>query len=433
MSVKLIFKIIAFVGFINPITTTAQSSWSSWIKYPSNPVYFHNTLGAWNVASDPTVIKDSLNYIMIVSGGGGSYAGSIEGNVLIQATSTDGINWNTLPNGQNGVVVTGYPNDWDESMELPEIIKLSNKYSLFYCGYNPAVRDSSSGLVWGDLGLAESTDGVNYVKIGSPVMTRTPNWYDQDGITDPTIVESNDTLFMIYVGWCTQSCALNSGSPAFYSLKAISIDVGHTWIKQGLLDSTGMIGLQHPDLVYDADGKYSLFFGVDNACSENKIGIFHSVGNLPFGPFLPNSPSPIFCMGTQSFETNGTDGGFPTVINDNGMGRMWYTGVDTTNFHYKIGLIESNLATPVIESDYHENLFVLMPNPAQNKLNIEMSVDLKNTEIKIYNQLGQIEKVILNINNRNISIETFDLSNGLYLIVLQNDNRLANGKFIINK
>ncbi len=433
MTAKSIRLVLALVGLFNTTISNAQSSWTTWNKYPSNPVYSNIITGGWNAASDPSVIKDNTDYIMVLSGTEGNGGCSTEGNYIVQLTSSDGVAWDTISNGQNGIVIAGCPGNWDESMEMPEVIKVGNKYALFYCGYDPAVAQTSGGLVWGALGLAESVDGINYTKIGAPVLSCTPNWYDQDGITDPTIIESGDTLYMIYVGWCTQSCSLNNGNPAFYSLKAISIDSGHTWIKQGLLDPTGIVGLQHPDLVYDADGKYSLFFGVDNACSGSKIGIFHSVGDLPFGPFLPVSVSSIFCMGTQGFETSGMDGGFPTVINDNGIGKMWYTGVDETTFYYKIGLAESNLATSVIESDNEATLISISPNPTQDNLHIELSYNLNNATMDIYNQYGQNVKTISNISGRKVSIETVEFANGVYLLLLQNGDRQLNGKFIINE
>jgi hypothetical protein len=430
---KSLCTILVTAGLFNPAIINAQSSWTTWNKYPGNPVYSNIIPGGWNAASDPSVIKDGAAYIMVLSGTEGNGGCSTEGNYIVQLTSSDGVAWDTLSNGQNGIVIAGCPGDWDESMEMPEVIKVSNKYALFYCGYDPSVAQSSGGLVWGDLGLAESTDGIDYTKIVAPVMSRTPNWYDQDGITDPTIIESGDTLYMIYVGWCTQSCSLNNGDPAFYSLKAISTDNGHTWIKQGLLDPTGIVGLQHPDLVHDADGKYSLFFGVDNACSSNTIGLFHSVGNLPFGPFLPVSASPAFCMGTQGFETLGMDGGFPTVINDNGVGKMWYTGVDDINFYYKIGLAESNPAVSVTEPDSEESLLRLFPNPAQDKLQIDLSYNLNNATIRVYNRFGQNVKTISHIDGKNVTIETAGFSNGLYFLQLQNGDRLLNGKFTLNE
>lgn len=80
-----------------------------------------------------------------------------------------------------------------------------------------------------------------------------------------------------------------------------------------------------------------------------------------------------------------------------------------------------------------ENNFTIFPNPANEMINIEISDDLIDAKIRIYNQLGQIEKCISNINYRNIHIEIADLTNGLYFMVLQNGHRQLSGKFIVDK
>lgn len=319
---------------VSPALTGAET-WTEWTKRDSNPVYTH----VGTAASDPTVIKDNGLYRMVVSGNGGN---NIDGNSLIMATSLDGTTWSTLANGNDGIVVPSELAVWDESLEMPELVKRESEYLLFYTGYDPDVRDASGGLVWGDLGLATSSDGVTYTRTGSPVLLRTPNSHDQDGITDPAIVDVNGTLHMIYVGWCTQSCAANGGVPAFYALKAVSSDGGRTWTKQGRLDPTSFtIGLQHPDLILGPDGNYWLFTNEDDACSSGRVGINQAKGPTPFGPFTLGPENPILCMGTQTFETTGTDGGFPSVLNDNGIGRMYYTGVHEAVFGYKIGLAET--------------------------------------------------------------------------------------------
>lgn len=84
-------------------------------------------------------------------------------------------------------------------------------------------------------------------------------------------------------------------------------------------------------------------------------------------------------------------------------------------------------------SSKENNIISIFPNPAQNELNIEMSFELENTEIRIYNCLGQIVKMFSKTNDKNISIETANLSNGVYFIVIQKDGRQLNQKFIINK
>lgn len=155
---------LAIAGLFNTTISNAQSSWTTWTKYSSNPVYANVIPGGWNAVSDPSVIKDNAEYIMVLSGTEGHGGCSIEGNYIAQLTSSDGVLWDTISNGRNGIVIAGCPGDWHESMEMPELIKVSNNYALFYCGYDPAVAQSSGGLVWGELGLAESIDGINYTK-----------------------------------------------------------------------------------------------------------------------------------------------------------------------------------------------------------------------------------------------------------------------------
>lgn len=93
-----------------------------------------------------------------------------------------------------------------------------------------------------------------------------------------------------------------------------------------------------------------------------------------------------------------------------------------------------NCATVITEKNNNNYDFIkLFPNPVQNRLTIEIPIDFDNAELRIYNQFGQIEKIGLNIKEKNISIETFGLANGLYFIVLQNADRNISGKFIINK
>ena len=89
-------------------------------------------------------------------------------------------------------------------------------------------------------------------------------------------------------------------------------------------------------------------------------------------------------------------------------------------------------STGIDESSF-ENTFSMFPNPATETLSIKMLVDIKNANIKIYNELGQNVKSKSNINSRSISIDVADLTSGLYFMELQNGNRRINGKFIINK
>lgn len=80
----------------------------------------------------------------------------------------------------------------------------------------------------------------------------------------------------------------------------------------------------------------------------------------------------------------------------------------------------------------NENILVF-PNPAQNRLTIEMQYDIRNGYLKVFNQTGQIIDCYSNINGSQIYIETTELTNGLYFLTLQNGDKQVNGKFIISK
>ena len=83
--------------------------------------------------------------------------------------------------------------------------------------------------------------------------------------------------------------------------------------------------------------------------------------------------------------------------------------------------------------ELNSNEFSIYPNPAENELNIQASVSLDEAEITIFNTLGQPVKIISKIEGRQLTIDTKELSIGIYFIVLRNDKIQAKSKFIIGK
>jgi hypothetical protein len=96
--------------------------------------------------------------------------------------------------------------------------------------------------------------------------------------------------------------------------------------------------------------------------------------------------------------------------------------------------ININCTTGISDKNYgNHDIIQLFPNPVQNTLNVVLPIDFDNIELRIYNQFGQLEKIYLNNKENNISIETFGLTNGLYIIVIQNEDKIVKRKFIVNK
>lgn len=338
---------VAIVALVGLMSTMAAGSaratewpWTTWLKEPGNPVYSHSS----GVASDPTVLDDGI-YRMIVSGG------NLAGNSLIEATSANSYTWSTLSNGNSGIVVPGLPGKWDANVEMPELIKTGTTYRLFYSGYKSSDVDPA-GFFYSDLGLATSTNGTTFTRSGAnPVMTRSVGWYDQDGITDATIVRTGSTLYMIYVGWCGRTgpvnCPLYPGKDFEATLlTAVSTNNGASWTKGNPI-STNAGSLQpndglHPDLVVAPDGHYTIFYNADapGGCSGGREPVKQARSLSAFGPFELSPTDPALCVGSPP-TWEGTDGGFPAVINDGGVGKLWYTGVIDATATYRIGMATS--------------------------------------------------------------------------------------------
>lgn len=316
-------------------------SWPEWVEwsgtpqFPANPVYSHSS----GVASDPTVIKDGTTYRMVVSG-------AATPSLIMATSTTEGFSWTTLANGNNGVVLAPAAGKWDANVEQPELIKTASTYRLFYPGYRDVDIDPSGAFWYSDLGMATSTNGTTFTRYTSnPVMRRTPGWYDQDGITDPAIIQVGSTLYMIYTGWCGRTgpidCPLVPGKDFEATLlTAFSTNNGQTWTKSDPAAPVGEGGL-HPDIVKTPDGYYTLFTDVGSeepaGCPSNQDAVIQARSLSALGPFVASPTNPVICVGGG---WEGVGGGFVSVLNDGGVGRLWYTGVADPLSSYKIGLAE---------------------------------------------------------------------------------------------
>ena len=79
------------------------------------------------------------------------------------------------------------------------------------------------------------------------------------------------------------------------------------------------------------------------------------------------------------------------------------------------------------------NALSIYPNPATTELKIQIEINLNNAELTIFNSSGQAVKNISKINGRQITIDSNELSNGLYFILLKSENKQMTDKFVIDK
>jgi hypothetical protein len=127
--------------------------------------------------------------------------------------------------------------------------------------------------------------------------------------------------------------------------------------------------------------------------------------------FATNTPGIVKLSFTYYVENNETD----------------YVGYNATFDTTPVGVAEdNNTATQLIN---------IYPNPANNFLNIDLSKYLNHNSgtIEIYNSLGNLEKTLpVNSMTENLTINTYDLSAGTYLMVLKsNGTKLLSQPFMI--
>lgn len=140
----------------------------------------------------PTVVYDGASFMMWY---GGRNSTSLQVDNIGLATSTDGITWTRSQN--NPVLKLGPPGSWDCcSVNEPSVIRDGSGYKMWYTGGH-----YTGGTAIRAIGLATSTDGVNWTKYpGNPVLSKGPaGSFDDSRATYPEVIHY-DGYTMYYRG-----------------------------------------------------------------------------------------------------------------------------------------------------------------------------------------------------------------------------------------
>jgi hypothetical protein len=169
-------------GTIYIFVTWGTTNSGQWTDFGGNPVLTRtNNPSLPNAVSSGKVLYDNGIYKMWYQA---IYNNGI-GNVWY-AESQDGINWNTV--GSGPVLSPGTSGSWDDYSIVPALVmKVNNQYRLYYWGCR-----SLTDMV--NVGLAISTDGINWVKNNSPVITGNSQYYFV-GLTD---IVKKDSTYLAY-------------------------------------------------------------------------------------------------------------------------------------------------------------------------------------------------------------------------------------------
>lgn len=130
-----------------------------------------------------SVIKDGSTYKLYYTGISGSGPYSYNYQIGL-ATSIDGISWE-----KNNTPVLGSGSGWETTVSSAEVVK---RDSIYYMYYHGATSNSYA------IGLATSTDGVNFTRHGAnPIINKTANW-EQKGPCCPTVIYDQNQFIMVF-------------------------------------------------------------------------------------------------------------------------------------------------------------------------------------------------------------------------------------------
>ncbi len=298
-------------------------------KDSHNPVVVGFSRNPWYTSydaavADPAVIYDGGQYKMYFTASGFTSSTDTRSVTRIgYASSTDGINWDRSIG--HPVLDIGPSDAWDSyGLETVWVLKDTSNYKMYYAGYDNVNRSSTQ------IGLATSTDGINWTKSTSnPILTVDGSW-EAWGIWGPVVLKDGSTYKMWYLG---------VGSDLHGRLGYATSSDGITWNKQGKVLDTGNSGswdsimLSDFGIVKSTSGTYYLFYsgskdGTNANDSQNyDIGLATSTDGITW---TKSTSNPVLTRGgAGSFDE--TSAMAPSVLMSGNFVAMWYHGLNKVN------------------------------------------------------------------------------------------------------
>lgn len=339
----------------------------NWIKHNS-PVIDVGNSGEWDRGwlDTPEIVKDNTGYKMYYYGDTIQQFAAISSAIGV-AYSTDGINWTKEVN--NPIFSKGSVGEWDGTwVESPAVFfdTITGEYKMWYNGVDTATWKIN-------IGLATSTDGVNWSKyVNNPVL-QAGNWgsYDDMWLGTPTVLKINNYFEMWYSATSTNSYNYVTASFDTVSIcYATSID-GINWIKH----------------------------------SDNPL--FHTY-TAPYDSLVdrggPWAPGVIFNQNTNNY-------------------MMWFEA----NGGFSLATAPK-ISTNLIKNNFFKSDIIVYPNPFSNSVTLQIPEGALTTnyQLKIFNVFGKIvfEKTLY-FKSETLNL---DLPDGMYFLQVNGDNFIQTKK-----
>ena len=296
------------------IYVTWGNTLSHWNDYPGNPIL--STSGNYwdnNYVSQPKVLLDDGTYRMYYTTQGSAYSGYIA-----LAFSNDGIAWQTSSN--NPVLSPGPAGTWDDmAVAAATVIKDDDGYKMYYHGWSDP---------WGywNIGLAISTDGVNWEKYPEPVLYAEDGW---EFHLAPSCVIKNDGLYYLYYS--------EMNTPYLRISLATSIDGIH-WNKNSsnpilVADkSWENTGVYYPT-VYKQDDQFIMFYMNNSGTGFGKATSTDGVN------WTKDNKNPFFTVEDTHNNWANNKIAYPNFVRVNDKYRIYYSGYSDYDSQFKIGFV----------------------------------------------------------------------------------------------
>jgi predicted GH43/DUF377 family glycosyl hydrolase len=425
------------------VSVSAAYAQTTWVKDANNPVLRRDTVIAslpndLYAISDCWVLKEGNTYKMWYTGGGFNYpTDTLMRSRICYATSTDGVTWDKYV--ANPVLDISYSGGWDSlgvetvSILIDSAAPSTERYKMWYAGQT--FNDYRY-----EIGYAYSPDGLSWTKYPAPVLqVGAGSEWDNGFLEGPSVIKEGNSYKMWYCGY--DVTVDGSGTDGRANIGYATSTDGILWTKyvNNPVIVTGVaswdsIYVQDPHVIKEGN-EYRMWYGggQNDTYYDQQVGYATSSDGINWS----KSPlNPVLQRG-DSGEWDQILSSFPSVLNDGGMYKMWYTGRDldplpagSTNYYWEIGYATAE-TNGLLNLNLQSDVIILSPNPATNLLTVYFSNDVKNGKLSIYDSQGKLTYIHANVNGPILEIDLHDFENGTYIINIQSTEKQVNKRLIL--
>jgi hypothetical protein len=238
-------------GNIYLYVTWGTNQNQNWVDYSNNPV-FQKIVGQGNplCVTQSKIVQDGNIFRM--------YYNNVYNNgvhSIWSAVSGDGLNWTSV--SQTPLLSPG-SFSWDlNAVVIGAVIKENNGYKMYFTG-----MESSYGY-W-KIGMATSTDGINWTKKPMPILTPDPGTY-QIGVTDVIV---KDGIYYLFYSTNLKNICMATSADGFTWTKFEGnpiISASYQWENNGVVFATVIYEDMKFKMIYQNNGEtaFGEAFSVD--------------------------------------------------------------------------------------------------------------------------------------------------------------------------